>query len=84
MNEFSTDNARKFLEAMRELEPEKPPARQSVRRVIFELAPVIRELMAKGWTQRQILEKLKAEYDLKLEYGTFRNYLNQAAKSDES
>lgn len=83
MNEFNADNARKFLEDMREMEPEKAPARQSVRRVIFELTPVIRDLMGKGWTQRQILEKLKAEYAIKLEYGTFRNYLNQAAKENE-
>lgn len=84
MDEFTIENARKFLEAMRGQEPEKPPPRQSVRQVIFELAPVIRDLMAKGWTQQQILEKLKGEYDLKLEYGTFRNYLNQASKKDRN
>lgn len=80
MDEFNAENARKFLERLREIEPEKPPVRQSIKQVIFELAPTIRELMAKGWSQKQILEKLKIEYDLKLEYGTFRNYLNQAAK----
>lgn len=84
MNEFNIENARQFLEDMREMEPEKPPPRQSVRSVIFELAPIIRDLMEKGWTQKKILEKLKAEYGLKLGYGTFRNYLNQAAKNDES
>lgn len=82
MDEFNADNARKFLEKLREIEPEKPPVRQSIKQVIFELAPVIRELMEKGWTQKQILEMLKSEYELKLEYGTFRNYLNQAAKND--
>ena len=83
MDEFNAENARKFLEKLREIEPEKPPVRQSIKQVIFELAPVIRELMEKGWTQKQILEMLKNEYELKLEYGTFRNYLNQAAKNDE-
>lgn len=82
MDEFNAENARKFLEKLREIEPEKPPVRQSIKQVIFELAPVIRELMEKGWTQKQILEMLKGEYELKLEYGTFRNYLNQAAKND--
>lgn len=83
MDEFNAENARKFLETLREIEPEKPPARPSIKQVIFELAPVIKELMERGWTQKQILEKLKIEYDLKLEYGTFRNYLNQAAKNDK-
>lgn len=82
MDEFNAENARKFLEKLREIEPEKPPVRQSIKQVIFELAPVIRELMEKGCTQKQILEMLKGEYELKLEYGTFRNYLNQAAKND--
>lgn len=80
MDEFNAENARQFLEKLLEIEPEKLPARPSIKQVIFELAPVIRELMERGWSQKQILEKLKNEYDLKLEYGTFRNYLNQAAK----
>lgn len=48
MDEFNAENARKFLEKLREIEPEKPPARQSIKQVICKLAPVIRELMEKG------------------------------------
>ena len=66
MDEFNAENARRFLEKLREIAPETPPARQSIKRVIFELAPVIRELLEKGWTQKQILEMLKSEYELKL------------------
>lgn len=82
MDEFNVENGRKFLEKLREIEPERSSVRQSVKQVILELAPVIRELMEKGWTQKQILEMLKGEFELKLEYGTFRNYLNQAPRKN--
>lgn len=77
MDEFNFDNAARFLAGYKDIEPERTP-RASVKQTIIKLAPLIRELMERGYTQKQILDLLKQEYGLKLEYGTFRNYLNQA------
>lgn len=79
MDEFNLENAQEFLAELKEKEPDKQA--QSVKEVIIGLAPMIRELMRKGYTQKEILERLKAKYDLKLEYGTFKNYLSQAKKT---
>lgn len=80
MDEFNVENASRFLAAFKDIEPAKRP-RDSVKQVVISLAPLIRELMERGYTQRQVLDLLKGEYGLKLGYGTFRNYLNQAAKA---
>lgn len=44
--------------------------------------PLVSSLYNQGYTQAEIVEKLKLEHNLDLTVGTFKNYLHRLRKSD--
>lgn len=79
MDEFNVKNAAAFLKQARDEARERADKTVSQRDVIIELAPLIREMSAEGFTLKKIHEMLVEKYGLKVSYSTFRGYLHQAA-----
>lgn len=81
MDEFNIDSASEFLESLKAVKPERKP-RESMKKMIMNLAPVIHELVELGYSRRQIYDLLKDRFNLKIGYGAFRNYLNLAEREE--
>lgn len=78
MDEFNFENASKFLDEC----VEKGKRAESARQVVIRLAPKIREMTARGYTQREIYDLLVGEFRLELGFSAFRNYLCAADRKD--
>lgn len=71
MDEFNFENASRFLDEC----AEKEKRGESARQVITRLKPKIRQMMGKGYTQREIYDLLVEEFRLEISFSTFRSYL---------
>lgn len=80
IEEFNFQNASNFLDecVKQGLKPD------STRQVVIRLAPKIRQMMAAGYTQRQIYELLIEKFRLELGFAAFRNYLSAADRAKNS
>lgn len=79
MDEFNFENAEAFLD---ECSKNRAAKAESERRVIFQLAPKIREMEAEGFSKSEIYGLLAERFGLKVSFNTFRNYLNGAKAKD--
>lgn len=80
MKTDKTSNAEKLKAALMELAKREPQRPQSMFEAIKEQLPLIRDLKARRFTDKEILGELEA-HGIEMSLGTFRQYVNRAAKA---